>query len=228
MYFPLVVTPEKLGRLINALPWDNPAKLTVHCVDGLTLYPHDLEQLSELPNAAPYAIESLAIQSSFNDGSHWQITFSNTSTGPASYSVSGTDDFVTVNSDIIAKHISGMAGERPHLATLPLFVEVSGPLITGLGISGCLLSLLFGFAAKTLPIPAALSLFFTSLLVAILGTVLERSVKTYFPKVSFCVGNGADRYDRILHLRRQLGVGAVLAFVISVLANLLTFRMTSK
>jgi hypothetical protein len=217
---------------VNSLPVEmEQLKFTVECIDGTTLYPSGIEELLRFPNSKTREIQTIEIASSYKTESRCTITFSNDILGPVCYTVSGEDSYVVSTTDAIEHHLESMSDSGPHFISSSFFLQESaGPLL--LSPAGLLTA--FGFLLcwtilvnhKHIYIGSFMFSGFTSATILTSGLVLlsvaikfERLLRHFFPKVSFCIGGGDVRHQRMIENRRLFGLAALVTLAIGILGS---------
>jgi hypothetical protein len=236
-----VVTPESLSRLVTALPaGKDELKFTMGCADGTTLYPAGIDELVGFPNPRTREIREIEISTSYRTETRWGIKFSSDILGPVTYNVSGEDSYVVSTADLIEQHLESMDGGVPHfISNSHVFQDLFGffgtlaAAITTL--AGLLLCLPILLVHKHFYIGPTMLSGFTSATIFVLGLMLlsiatksERLLRYFFPRVSFCIGDGAVRYKRMTERRRHFGLGALVALAIGIFGRLLANLMLGQ
>jgi hypothetical protein len=166
--------------------------------------------------------------------------FSDDILGPARYTVSGEDAFVVSTADIIEQHLESMNGSGPQfIAASHLLKETAGALLAGPAV----LLILLGFASSwdisvshahpqigSLKIGGLTSAATLTAGLILLSVALkfERLLKYFFPKVSFCMGDGAARYARMVEMRKLFGLSALVALLLGILAGWVTNMLPTR
>jgi hypothetical protein len=125
----LVVSPEGLARLLDALPVDkDKLRFTVECSDGTTLYPNSIEELLRFPNPKNREIQRIDISTPYQTESECAIHLSNDILGPATYTISGEDSYVVSTADVIEQHLESMNASGPHFISTSWALQDFGGL----------------------------------------------------------------------------------------------------
>jgi hypothetical protein len=228
----LVITPESLQRLIRALPAGRDGiQFELTCSDGTTLHPKDIGELLEFPNPRTREIRALDLSTSYADDERWSLSFSSGISGPASYIASGNDVYVLSTSDTIEHHLESMAGAGPHLLSRSdVFPLLFAPMAFGFGLVVALSGLGMCLAALTAHKYLYLGNFrvggFLSFLLLLFGVVIcslgaksQGLISYFFPKVAFCIGDGAARHAKMIDRRKTYGIGAAVTLVLGVISG---------
>jgi hypothetical protein len=227
----LVVSPEGLLRLVNALPVNHDKlRFTVECSDGTTLYPSNIKELIEFPNPKNREILEIEI-GSYADSPDCRIKFSSDILGPVFYTVSGEDSYVVSTADIIDQHLESMTGDGPHfIANSYLLRDFAGPIL----LSPAVFLILAGFVLCWIIVVQQRHLYlgsfkfggFTSAMILTLGLIalpiaikFEHLHRYFFPRVSFCIGGGIARYKRMIEKRKLFGLATLVALAIGILGS---------
>jgi hypothetical protein len=227
----IIVNSEGLRRLADDLIEKNDKiSLTVWCVDGTTLYPGSIEELLRFPNPKTREIQTISLSTPDGKDSSWEIWLSNGFSSPASYTVSGEDSYVIVTADRIENHLESMVGNGPHFLTSTILSEIVGPFLGGIGVTISFFGLLncWPILAKYKHLDvgswkfgdfASAATLICGLILILIGIRGKHFLSYFFPKVTFCIGDGEARHKRMTENRRLFGWGALITLVISILAS---------
>lgn len=202
--------------------WPDKLRFLVTCSDGSELEPETLEDLLSLPNTASRSINRILIRSVPSGSLLVRIEFSSGEYGKVEYTIEGEDAEVMV--------IAGRVDERLEAMVDTPYSRVSssgGRMLVGVTVG------LFALAVLPLLLLSnsyrnrfgptivlgAFVLFFMGLFAT--PTVLAN----LFPAVVFAIGQGSDRYQRLVGRRKLIGAGICLALLVGILASVIANKV---
>ena len=218
-----VLTSDALLQLVDAISVDkSKIKFTISCVDGTKLYPTSIDELLSYPNPKSREIDRIDLSSSSGDGQQCDITFhSEEYLGPITYWVGGEDAYVVTTSDTIEQHLETMTSSGLNSVSTSFFLrEILSTFLAALAFVAIVLgSILLGHISGTGFAGAVLLTGGGMLLVVV--SKYNRLRKYFFPRSSFCIGDGEARYRRMTDRRGRFGLAALVSLVIALFARLL-------
>jgi hypothetical protein len=216
-----VLTVPAFRGMIRALALpENELHYSVRCRDGSELHPNSLDEIFALPNPRSRAIDRITISRSRNRRTsdpdlNLDITFSDVEYAPVSYIIDGEDADVMRLSRALEDHLEPMFQKYSMMSVAPtsLFIGMA-PFFAGVALvtvgAGSL-----AFRHKLM----ATMLMSAGFTLMLLESFAGRIRKSVFPSGAFCIGDGQARFEKSTSVRNQIGIAAVIAFLISVIAG---------
>ena len=223
-----VLTPTALKGMIRniAIPEED-LTYSVRCVDGSNLHPGSLEAIFALPNPRSRAINQISIGRRLvakRLGPDIDITFEDSDFIPISYAIDGEDLEVMQLSRVIEDHLEPML-QAYSIVSVGIPAQLAGIALFWIG--GALFGLGAGLLARGHK-PLGIALLMFGAAISMIGLFAGRIRSSLFPAGVFCVGDGQARFERSASIRKQLGLAAVIALIIgiiaSVIANMVSLR----
>lgn len=226
--------PKDLHRLVHiAFRENNALRYEVECTDGSSLYPQTLDELLSLSNPAARAINKLTIRSGRKADTSILFVLENDDSSTGFYSVEGDDKDVYIISrdieeclDAMTQHFSFFSvGEHTDLFS-PILLYLCG------GTSLALLILIFVELLKR-PLEShemakLMNIILVWALFLVFSLFFTKIRKNLFPPVSFCIGDGENRFERNSSRRKQLGFSAIVALCVGIIGSLIANALTYK
>lgn len=222
----ILINEDSLRSITEILGGSN-SKLTfeVLCADGSTLFPKTVEEVLSLPNTRNRAIKRLDISRDWDAPTQAMIGFdADRVFEPVTYRLSGQDKEILYLSDQIDQAIEAMSQWHTVLsvAGVGVFIVLGAAYVAALLLA---IQSVFDFGRLSVDHNLGIHPWMAAVSALILGLIVPAGYvyrKRLFPPVTFAIGDGRARHERLLAFRRQFGVvGLVLAILASIVAGVI-------